>query len=174
MEDTLEELKLQAPTADAYDNLTKVITFSFQKGFEKLRDLNEKVELTPNVGPFDSRWGEEGVSDWNQEYKLLDESTNEDIATMKKECKCKETEKINRTNPLEQTKGFSQAQIDQAIQETLIVEQIEENPNPLLGISYWYMKGRLFDYHFATYNTFNIPSPNLEELYLPLSQHERH
>ncbi|CAI9270899.1 unnamed protein product [Lactuca saligna] len=79
-EETLEVLNKHAPTAEAYGNLTKIFNVSFQKVFDNFGELKEQVELSPKIGPSDTRVGKEPSSGWkwNNKFTPRDESLDEE------------------------------------------------------------------------------------------------
>lgn len=58
MEETFDCLKAQAPTADAYDKLSKKINNYFKRAFERSEDLKTDALLASQVRPSYVRWVE--------------------------------------------------------------------------------------------------------------------
>lgn len=79
MEETLDTLKDQALTSDAYNKLTKQINLSFQKVLENFGHLNTDEMLALQARPSHARGGEMMMK-WKSisEYKLWDESATKD------------------------------------------------------------------------------------------------
>lgn len=75
-EETLDTLKAQPPTVDAYDSLSKKIDMSFQWVFEKLDYRKPDLFLWSEARPSHARGGEL----WKpiSEFKVWDETSDED------------------------------------------------------------------------------------------------
>lgn len=60
--------------------------------------------------------------------------------------------------PLNQSEGFSKEELDRDIKESLISQYQRENTNPLLGISPLFLEWHLYNFHYAPYKSYILPT----------------
>lgn len=60
-----------------------------------------------------------------------------------------QVKKISPMKTLEQIVRWSHEKINQVIQETLFLQSMKLNMNPLKGISSYFSKGILYDFHYV-------------------------
>lgn len=83
--DILNTVKVQTPTVDANDKLSKMVNLSFQKVFDKINEIKGTMLLAPMVGPSDARGGEVFVtsckrsSDFQLRYETTDQEEGEEM-----------------------------------------------------------------------------------------------
>lgn len=51
-------------------------------------------------------------------------------------------------------------------------QALKSNPNPLQGISLYFLEGKIYEFHYVPFANYALQSSDSEQLDLPLAPHE--
>ena len=67
--------------------------------------------------------------------------------------------------------AWSKEQLRQALEESIHIQALKDNPNPMLGISPLFREGILHDIHIVPFMYFDLPTHDVDQLDLTISPH---
>ena len=103
---------------------------------------------------------------------VIDKNMQQVLSALKKDKgkkPIKERYRAHYSRPLPKLKsGWSQEEINQALEESIQIQALKDNPNPMLGISPHCCKGITHDLDIVPFMYYDMPKNDLEQLDLPL------
>lgn len=70
--------------------------------------------------------------------------------------------------------GWSQDELNQALEESIQIQALKYNPNPMLGISPLYRQRIIHDLDIVLFMYYDIPNNDLDQLDLPISPYSKY
>lgn len=76
--------------------------------------------------------------------------------------------------PLKQKYGWSQEEINKALEDNIWIQALMDNPDPMRGISPLYHEGILRKHEIIPFMYYDVPTNDSEQLHLPLSRYNKY
>ena len=86
-----------------------------------------------------------------------------------------ESYQAHYSGPLRKPKsGWSQDELNQALEESFQIQALKDNPNPMLGLSPLRCEGIIHDLDIVPFMYYDIPTIDSDQLNLPLSPYSKY
>ena len=107
---------------------------------------------------------------------IIDENMQHVISVLTKQ-QYKDKKPISEftsSNPFtKKSKGWSQAQITQALEERILIQALKDNPNMMLGLSPLCRDRIIHDLDIVPFMYYNLPTHDLDQLDLSISPYDK-